>query len=51
MIQSILVYCLLAVSLGYVAYRIYGTVKKKQACDKCELMKAAKASPLVKKNG
>ena len=44
MIQEILIYIILAFSLAYVGYRIYGSIKRKQACDKCGLMEAAKES-------
>jgi hypothetical protein len=43
MYQQILTYILLSGAVAYVAYRFYCSVKKQQACDKCELMKAAKA--------
>ena len=42
MIQEIIVYILLALAVVYVGYRIYSSIKKKQACDKCALMDAAK---------
>ena len=42
MIQEILIYVLLATALAYVGYRIYDSIKKKHACDKCGLMEAAK---------
>lgn len=42
MIQEIIVYILLVIATTYVGYRIYGSIKKKQACDKCVLMDAAK---------
>jgi hypothetical protein len=42
MIQQVIVYILLTLATAYVAYRFYGSIKKKQACDKCELMKIAK---------
>jgi hypothetical protein len=45
MIQTILVYIILAAACLYVGNRIYSSIKKKQACDKCELMKAAKVAP------
>jgi hypothetical protein len=44
MIQQIITYLLVLSALAYVTYRIYGSIKKKQACGKCELMKAAKNS-------
>jgi hypothetical protein len=40
MLQEVTVYIIIAVSLAYVANRIYGSIKKKQACDKCSLMEA-----------
>ncbi len=42
MTQELAVYILLTLALAYVVYRIYGSIKKQQACDKCELMKVAK---------
>jgi len=42
MFQQSAVYILLSGALGYVGYRFYSSIKKKQACGKCELMKAAK---------
>ena len=42
MFQEILIYVILAGALAYVGYRIYDSVKKKHACDKCGLMEAAK---------
>jgi hypothetical protein len=43
MLQQSAVYILLSAALAYVGYRFYCSVKKKQACGKCELMKAVKA--------
>ncbi len=40
MIQELAVYILLTIAFAYVGYRIYGSIKKKQACDKCALMDA-----------
>ncbi|CAN5477533.1 hypothetical protein BH10BAC1_BH10BAC1_01370 [soil metagenome] len=42
MIQELIIYILLASALAYVGYRIYGSIKKKQACGKCVLMDEAK---------
>ena len=42
MTQSIIVYLILAASVSYLGYRIYSSIKKKHACDKCALMDAAK---------
>ncbi|MGZ4034790.1 MAG: FeoB-associated Cys-rich membrane protein [Bacteroidia bacterium] len=42
MIQEFIVYILLAFASAYVVYRVYKSIKKKQACDKCGLMEAAK---------
>ncbi len=42
MIQQIAIYIILALATSYVGYRIYGSLKKKQACEKCALMDAAK---------
>lgn len=42
MIEQIALYTLLLLAICYVAYRFYASIKKKQACDKCELMKAVK---------
>lgn len=47
MIQQIAIYIILALALAYVCYRIYINIKKKHACNKCELMKAAKKSKVV----
>jgi len=44
MAQQIIVYIILTVAAFYVAYRFYKSIKKKQACDKCGLMEAAKAA-------
>jgi hypothetical protein len=42
MIQTILTYLLVILATGYVGYRIYSSIKKQKACDKCGLMEAAK---------
>jgi len=42
MMEQIALYTLLLLAIVYVAYRFYASIKKKQACDKCELMKAVK---------
>jgi hypothetical protein len=42
MIQQIIIYFILAGSVSYVGCRIYSSIKKKHACDKCALMDAAK---------
>jgi hypothetical protein len=42
MLQQLIIYIALTLSLVYVGFRIYGSIKKKQACDKCALMNAAK---------
>jgi len=42
MLQSIITLLLVVISAGYVSYRLYSSVKKKKACDKCALMDAAK---------
>jgi hypothetical protein len=42
MIEDIIIYILETASLAYVIYRVYSSIKKKQACDKCGLMEAAK---------
>jgi predicted negative regulator of RcsB-dependent stress response len=42
MMQQIIIYIVLILALAYVGYRIYSSIKKKQACEKCELMKAVK---------
>lgn len=44
MIQQVIVYLILILAIAYVGYRFYLSIKKKQACEKCELMKAAKAN-------
>jgi hypothetical protein len=43
MTQEIITYIILVLACVYVIYRAYGSLKKKQACGNCELMKAAKA--------
>lgn len=40
MIQNLAIYLLLTIASAYMIYRIYGSIKKKKACDKCELMQA-----------
>lgn len=45
MFQQVSIYILLSAAVVYVCNRVYSSVKKKKACDKCELMKAAKAGP------
>jgi hypothetical protein len=42
MAQEILIYILLALASAYLAFRIYGNIKKKSACDKCAIMDVAK---------
>lgn len=42
MVQDLAIYILLAIASAYMVYRIYGSIKKKRACDKCALMEAAK---------
>jgi hypothetical protein len=42
MFQQAAIYLLLSAAVAYVGYRLYGSIRKKQACGKCELMKAAK---------
>lgn len=42
MIQEVIVYILLTLATAYVGYRIYSSIKVKQACAKCALMDAAK---------
>lgn len=44
MTQQFITYIILALACVYVFYRAYKTLKKKEACGKCELMKAAKTS-------
>jgi uncharacterized membrane protein YebE (DUF533 family) len=41
MTQELVIYMLITIALAYVAYRIYNSFKKNQACGKCELMKVA----------
>lgn len=43
MTQQIITYIILALACIYVSYRAYESLKKKKACGKCELMKAAQA--------
>jgi hypothetical protein len=42
MTQQFITYIILALACGYVIYRAYKSLKKKEACGNCELMKAAK---------
>ncbi|MDF2438481.1 MAG: hypothetical protein K0Q95_2857 [Bacteroidota bacterium] len=42
MLQHAFTYLILSAAIAYVGFRFYASIKKKQACDKCELMKAAK---------
>lgn len=42
MLQDLIIYALITTASAYMGYRIYGSIKKKQACDKCTLMEAAK---------
>ena len=42
MIQEVIVYILLIFASYYIGSRLYGSIKKKQACGKCVLMEAAK---------
>jgi hypothetical protein len=44
MLQQSVSYLILSGAVAYVAYRMYSAVRKKQACGKCVLMKAAKSS-------
>lgn len=48
MIQQLIIYILLALATTYVGYRFYSSIKKKQACDKCGLMEAAKKANQLK---
>jgi hypothetical protein len=45
MLQQVIVYILVSAAFVYAGYRLYSSVKKQEACGKCELMKAAKAEP------
>jgi len=38
MLQEIIVYILLLLAIAYVSFRVYSSIKRKQACDKCGLM-------------
>jgi hypothetical protein len=42
MIQQIILFIVLGVAVIYIGYRVYISIKKQQACDKCVLMDAAK---------
>jgi hypothetical protein len=42
MLQQAATYILLFSAISYVVYRFYSMIKKKEACDKCGLMQAAK---------
>jgi len=48
MLQQAVIYILLFSAVSYVAYRFYSVLKKKEACDKCGLMQAAKDASLKK---
>jgi hypothetical protein len=45
MTQELASYILLAIATFYVGRRIYNSIKKKNACDKCSLMEATKLPP------
>ena len=47
MSQEIASYILLSIATIYVVRRIYNSIKKKSACDKCALMEATK-TPIKK---
>lgn len=47
MIQQVIVYILLALATAYVVFRIYSSIKVKQACAKCALMDAAKKTDKI----
>lgn len=51
MFEQIIIYGILVLAFIYVAYRIYGSVKKKQACSKCALMKTEKPLSSVSRKG
>jgi len=42
MLQQIAVYIILTIDVAYIIYYIYTVIKKKEACNKCELMKEVK---------
>jgi hypothetical protein len=42
MIQQAVIYLILSGAVAYTGFRLYSSLKKKQACGKCVLMKAAK---------
>jgi hypothetical protein len=44
MVQQIITYTILSLACFYVGFRFYKSIKKKQACDKCGLMEAAKTA-------
>lgn len=46
MFEQLILLLILLLSIAYIGYRIYSSFKKKQACDKCELMKAAKKNKI-----
>jgi CRISPR/Cas system-associated protein Cas5 (RAMP superfamily) len=50
MLQQLIVYTALIGALGYVVYRIYLSVKKQQACNKCALMDVSQHKKSVSKN-
>jgi hypothetical protein len=42
MTQELITYIILALACVYVIYRAYKSLKRKEACGNCELMKAAR---------
>ena len=42
MTEQVAIYIITLLAFAYVAYRLYGSIKKKKACDKCALMEATK---------
>ena len=49
MLQQLIVYTALIGALGYVFYRMYLSIKKQQACNKCALMDATQHKKPVSK--
>jgi len=48
MIEQLIIYILLGFAGAYVGYRLYNSIKKKQACGKCVLMEQAKKTHHLK---
>ncbi len=47
MLQAIITFAIVIISLGYVLRRLYNSIQKKKECDKCALMDAVKAQKKI----